>query len=227
MNDEIVSIEEPVLLVGGAIGDNPLLKGLLAEFNFAVGVDSGADWLMSVGRVPDALIGDLDSVSMATRTAMPTERVHHIEEQDSTDFDKALRSVSGPLIVGIGFLGGQADHLLAVLNTLVRFQDRAVVLVGEKDVIFHLPPAIYLDLEPGTRVSLFPMREVDGMSTGLHWPIEGLEMAPWGQIGTSNHADGPVHINMHGSGMLLILPVSQRRLVQQALASAGGLWPAL
>ncbi|MCK0149017.1 thiamine diphosphokinase [Marivita sp. S6314] len=227
MNTAIVFSDEPVLLVGGAIGDNAQLSELLNEFRTVVAADSGADWLMQVGRVPDALIGDLDSVSDATRAAIPADRVHHIAEQDSTDFDKALRSISAPLVVGIGFLGGQVDHLLAAMTVLARFPHRAILLVGQDDVVLHLPPRIELDLAPETRVSLFPMRAVTGRSTGLRWPIDGLRFSPDRRVGTSNKADGPVTLRMDGAGMLLILPVQERAQLATALVQADGLWPAL
>ena len=228
MNKVIVFSDAPVLLVGGATGDNTQLLQLLDEVDTVVAADSGADWCRSVGRLPDAVIGDLDSVSDETRKALPPDRVHHIAEQDSTDFDKALRSISAPLVIGIGFLGGQIDHMLAAMTVLVRYQDRAVMLVGEEDVVLHAPPALELSLTAGTRVSLFPMAPVSGKSTGLEWPIDGISFDPSTRVGTSNRATGPISLSMETAGMLLILPVSERRQVQDALLSLGdGLWPAL
>lgn len=227
MNDPIVLSREPVLLVGGAHGDNAQLLSLLNEVATVVAADSGADWLHAVGRLPDALIGDLDSVTDVTRAAMPPHAVHLITEQDSTDFDKALRSIDAPLILGIGFLGGQVDHLLAAMTVLARYPDRAIVLVGERDVVAHLPPRIDLPVSSGCRVSLYPMRPVSGTSTGLHWPIDGLELSPGGRVGTSNRADGPVTLTVQSPGLLIILPVSERSGLQQALVQAGGSWPAL
>jgi thiamine pyrophosphokinase len=227
MNQTIVYSQEPVLLVGGSIGDNSQLSELLDGAGTVVAADSGADWLRALGHLPDALIGDLDSVSQETRAAIPRDRVHHIPEQDTTDFDKALRSIAAPLVIGIGFLGGQVDHLLAAMTVLARYPDRAVVLVGKRDVVAHLPPQIALPISQGTRVSLFPLRAVSGTSTGLHWPIDGVDMTPDTRVGTSNRADGPVTLTMHNPGMLLILPLPQRGALQQALAECGGLWPAL
>jgi len=227
MNVAIVFSDAPVLLVGGAHGDNRHLSRLLDEVDTVVAADSGADWLAAVGRKPDALIGDLDSVSETTRAALAEDRVHYIAEQDSTDFDKAVRSIKAPLILCLGFLGGRVDHLMAALTVLARYPDRAIVLVGDKDVVAHLPPSIDLPLEPGTRVSLYPMCEVEGTSTGLHWPIDGLLMTPDARVGTSNRAEGAVRIRMHSAGMLIILPVSQRAVLQRALLGADGLWPAL
>lgn len=197
----------------------------MAEVDTVVAADSGADWLMSLGRVPDALIGDLDSVSPATRAAMPRERVHRIAEQDSTDFDKALRNIRAPLVIGIGFLGGQVDHLMAAMTVLMRYRDRAVLLVGDEDVVAHLPPRLDLSLEVGTRVSLYPLRRVSGTSRGLQWPIDGLTLSPDLRVSTSNRATGPVELVMEGAGMLLILPVSMRLPLQRALGRCGGSWP--
>jgi len=226
MNDAIVFSNTPVLLVGGAVGDNAQLRAILNDVDCVVAADSGADWLRAVGRLPDALIGDLDSVSDATRNAIPSDRVHRIEEQDSTDFDKALRSIDAPLVIGIGFLGGQVDHLLAAMTVLARHHHRAIVLVGAQDVVAHLPPNIDLPLTSGTRVSLYPMRAVQGASTGLRWPIDGLTMSPVTRTGTSNEAEGAVRLTMSDPGMLIILPVSRRVLLQEALARCGGWWPA-
>lgn len=227
MNQAIVFSQAPVLLVGGAHGDNAQLEQLLTEIETVVAADSGADWLRSVGRLPDALIGDLDSVSDSTRAALPEGAVHHIAEQNSTDFDKAVRSIAAPLIVGIGFLGGQVDHLLAVMTVMARYPDRAIMLVGDHDVVAHVPPKIDLPLTKGTRVSLYPMRAVSGTSVGLHWPIDGLELSPGERVGTSNRADGSVSLTAQGPGLLLILPLSERSVLEQALMQADGLWPAL
>ncbi|MCR9107328.1 thiamine diphosphokinase [Marivita sp. XM-24bin2] len=227
MDDPIVLSQEPVLLVGGAHGDNAQLLAVLVEAGTVVAADSGADWIASTGRLPDVLIGDLDSVSDATRGAMPPTAVHQIAEQDSTDLDKAIRSISAPLILGIGFLGGQVDHLLAAMTVLSRYPDRAIMLIGDHDVVAHVPPRLDLWLEVGTRVSLFPMRLVRGRSTGLHWPIDGLDLSPYDRVGTSNRADGPVSIQAEEPGLLIILPVSERNVLQQALLQASDRWPAL
>lgn len=225
MNRPIVVSEKPVLLVGGAGGDNRQLLQLLDEVETVVAADSGADWLRSIGRLPDALIGDLDSVSGDVRAAMPSGRVHEIAEQESTDFDKCLRNIRAPLVMGLGFLGARVDHMLAAMTVLLRRADTPCILLGARDAVAHLPPTLALDLPVGTRLSLFPLAQVSGRSKGLEWPIDGLHMAPDGRVGTSNRVTGPVMLDMSGPGMLIILPVSERAALQAGLARAGGSWP--
>ncbi|HKK97423.1 MAG TPA: thiamine pyrophosphokinase, partial [Marivita sp.] len=124
-------------------------------------------------------------------------------------------------------LGGQVDHLLAAMTVLVRYPDRRVMMVGDEDILTHLPPSLDLPLAKNTRVSLYPMREVEGASQGLHWPVDGLLMSPSTRGGTSNRAEGSVSLRMKDYGMLLILPLSTRAVLQRALLRSDDSWPAL
>ena len=72
-----------------------------------------------------------------------------------------------------------------------------------------MPADITLQIAAGTRFSLFPFASVQGVSKGLKWPIDKLNFAPNGRIGTSNQTIGEsVSLKMHGSGMIAILPRS-------------------
>lgn len=169
------------------------------------------------GLLPEAVIGDLDSISAAARAALSPDRLHLIAEQDTTDFEKCLTRIDAPLILGLGFGGPRLDHWLAVANALVRHPDLPCVILGGADIAFAAPPRISLPLAPGTRVSLFPLAPVTGRSVGLRWPIEGLHLAPDGRIGTSNEALGPVHLEFDAAGMLVILPRATLSLITAVL----------
>jgi thiamine pyrophosphokinase len=161
---------------------------------------------VAMGRLPDAVIGDFDSVTPATLGALPADRLHRIDEQDTTDFEKCLTRIAAPLILGLGFTGARSDHGLAVWNALVRHADRRCLILSRDDVAFVAPRALSLDLAPGTRVSLFPMGEVRGRSAGLRWGIDAVDFAPDRAIGTSNVATGPVRLTFSVPKMIVILP---------------------
>jgi len=210
MNQVIVDSLQGVTLAGGG----PFSKAALARaLRFApriVGVDGGADRLLALGAEPEAVIGDLDSISAAARARL-AGRLFPISEQITTDFDKALRSIRAPFVLGLGFAGARLDHGLAAMTTLVQRADRRCILVGPKDLAFAAPDHLVLDLRPGDPVSLFPLGRVTGQSTGLEWPIQGLDFAPDGRIGTSNRAvTRRVVLEFDAPGMLVILP--RRRL---------------
>ncbi len=226
MKRRIVYHDGPVLLVGGGACPDPVLKSALTKADCIVAADSGAGRVLALGRMPDAVIGDLDSLAPEDLARLPAERVHHIAEQDSTDFDKALRHIEAPLVLGYGFLGARLDHQLAAMTVLALRPERRCILVGDEDVAFICPPRLALDLAHGTRVSLYPLGPVTGRSDGLVWPLDGLVFAPDGRIGTSNAATGPVRLDMDGPSMLLILPVACLDGVMAALAEADATWPA-
>jgi len=119
---------------------------------------------------------------------------------------KALRSISAPLVIAVGFTGGRVDHQLAAFHVIATQTTRPCIVLGASEVIFHCPAQVELPVAEGDAVSLFPMRKVTGRSTGLHWPIDGLDFDPVQLIGTSNRATGPVKLWMDGPGMLCIAP---------------------
>ncbi|MEL7027193.1 MAG: thiamine diphosphokinase [Pseudomonadota bacterium] len=202
--ETLVRSDRPVLLIGPVSVEREVFLDRLTPETLVVAADGGADQALSMGVVPDFVIGDFDSYSGDAR--IPNDRRYPVAEQDSTDFEKCLARIEAPLVLAMGFLGRRIDHGLAVMSVLARFPAGTCILVSHDDVVVHCPNRIELDLAAETRVSLFPMAAVRGWSTGLNWPIEGIDFAPNGAIGTSNHATGPIQITMEGPGMLLILP---------------------
>ncbi|OSP56702.1 thiamine diphosphokinase [Pseudoruegeria sp. SK021] len=222
----ILSADVPVTLAGGGDLLSSDLRDCLALAPRLVAADGGADRLLVLGALPEAVIGDMDSISKAGRAALPRDVLYPVAEQDSTDFEKCLTRVHAPIILALGVLGPRSDHALAAYNTLVRHPDRRCILVDDSDIVLLAPPSLSLDLAPETRVSLFPMAPLGGRSTGLFWPIDGLEFAPNLQTGTSNRATGPVRLEFDAAAMLLILPRAMLPALIAAVLAAPG-WPAI
>ncbi|RJL20108.1 thiamine diphosphokinase [Paracoccus siganidrum] len=200
---------------GGAVAPQDL--GLALEVApLLVAADSGADRALSLGEAPDWVIGDMDSISAGARRLIPAERIVQVAEQDSTDFTKCLTRIAAPFVMAVGFAGLRLDHTLAALNTMARVPRPPVILLTSDDIVFVAPPRLTLPLMPGTRVSLYPMGPARGVSTGLEWPIEGLDFAPDRRVGTSNRATGLVTLRLEGT-MLLMLPRDALATVMTAL----------
>jgi thiamine pyrophosphokinase len=206
MNHPIVDSLDGVTLVGGGPVTASQLARARALAPRIVGADGGADRVLRLGAEPEAVIGDMDSISPAAKERLGG-RLFPVGEQDTTDFDKALRAIAAPFVLGLGFAGARSDHGLAVLNSLVRHPTRRCFILGSRDVTFLCPPELALDLPRGARLSLYPMGPVTGRSEGLRWPLEGLNFAPDGMIGTSNVVTGPVRLRFTAPKMLVILPV--------------------
>ena len=211
--EPLVRSDTLVTLVGGGVVGSDDLKWALARAPLLVAADGAAETVLAAGYLPDAVIGDMDSVGPARRLIAP-DRLFEIAEQDTTDFEKCLARITAPGVLAIGFLGKRLDHSLATLSTIARRRSRCL-LIGPKDVAFAAPARVDLDLKAGTRVSLFPFAPVTGRSNGLRWPIDGLELSPTGRIGTSNEALG--HVSLHAEGLIVLLPRAARDRAFKAL----------
>lgn len=198
--------ESAVTLLGAVPSSGENLEEFLAFAPFLVAADGGAARAIAQGHLPEAVIGDFDSLAEEVAGKLPPDRLIRVVEQETTDFEKCLTRIRAPLILAVGFTGRRLDHELAVYNALVRYPDRRCVVVGAHDIVFVPPPDIALDLPFGSRLSLFPLAPVTGRSEGLRWPIAGLDFRPDGRIGTSNEVTGPVRMQFDAPGMLVITP---------------------
>ncbi|MGV8985006.1 MAG: thiamine diphosphokinase [Cypionkella sp.] len=206
MTEVIVQSTGGVTLAGGGRFSASLLALARNLAPRLVAADGGADRLLALGAEPEAVIGDFDSISIAAQKRL-AGRLFPIREQVSTDFDKALRSIAAPFVLGLGFAGQRLDHGLAVLNGLVSHPGKRCLILSGTDVTFLAPCDLTLRLAVGSRLSLFPMGPVEGESTGLRWPLQGLKFAPGGVIGTSNEVSAPeVRLTFNAALMLVILP---------------------
>lgn len=226
MNARIVQSSTGVTLVGGGRVTQPLFRRALRLAPCLVAADGGADRALALGRIPEAVIGDLDSLSPEGRARLPEGRLHRIDEQETTDFDKCLRSIEAPFVLGLGLAGPRLDHMLAALNTLARHPDRRCLILGAREVCFLCPPRLELALPVGTRLSLFPLAPVEGESHGLRWPLAGPAFAPAGRIGTSNETAAPrVSLAFSAPAMLVLLPARALRAALAALVGHGAARP--
>lgn len=216
MNQVIVDSQQGVTLAGGAAFSAALLARALAFGPRIVGADGGADRLLRHGVVPEAVIGDMDSISKPAQMRL-RGRLFPVAEQETTDFDKALSRIRAPFILGLGFVGARIDHGLAVLTSLARHSGQRCLVLGPQDVTFLAPPTLALDLPKGSRLSLYPLGPVQGESEGLRWPIAGLAFAPERVIGTSNEVTGPVQLRFDAPRMLVIVPLRSLEAVLRAV----------
>ena len=193
--------------MGGADFSDDLFKEVYDNELPIIAADGGANFLAENNIYPELVMGDLDSVSEQNVQNIEPKKVIRIPDQDSTDLEKVLLNTQSPLTIGIGFLGSQIDHELAALSALAKFPEKKIILIGEHDIIFLVPPNFSLRSYVGMRVSLYPLDEVKVKSDGLKWTTNGLTMKPTGQIGTSNKATGKsIILAPNQPKLLLILP---------------------
>jgi len=218
--ETIVQTATGITVLGAAPTKKPQLRQALAFAPVLVAADGGVKTALKNGHIPQAVIGDMDSMPPDAIGAVPAERVHRISEQETTDFDKVLARSDARFAIALGVTGAREDHTLGVFSSLVRFRKFPVIVLSDCDVIFTCPQSLRLTVPVGTRCSLFPMAAVTAQSQGLKWPLDGIDLAPWGRNAVSNETSlAEVTVNPSGPGLLCILP---RRFLKNALHALCG-----
>ena len=219
-----LEFEQPVLLLGGADVPVEQLHPQLARGFALVAADGGANQLLGSEVIPDAIIGDMDSLAHRDNWARRC-RTLHIAEQDSTDFEKCLYSTHAPWYLALGFCGQRLDHTLASLHVLVRrLKTHNVLLLSEDDVILVCEGSVRLEMSPGARLSIFPLTAVEfKSSSGLLYPLHGLQMAIGSSIGTSNSvSESTVNIEVDADSdgyFALIAPIAEQAAFETLISS--------
>ena len=203
----IVASKHPVLLVGGGqIGTNDINTALPFSKKL-VAADGGAARVLAEGHMPEAVIGDMDSLTKKASEAF-FDRLHKIDDQNTTDFEKCVQRIEAPMILGVGFLGGRLDHQLSVFNVLARYPAKNVVLLGPEDACALVPEGgLLLELPTGSRLSLMPVGAASVHTEGLRWNVSGDDMRPDAFVSASNEVAGAVSIRARGP-VMIILPRS-------------------
>ncbi len=193
LRETFLDVDGLLVIVGGGAVDLALLKQLHEGGATVIGADGGANVFAQLGIVPAAIIGDLDSLEGRADWETKTQ-VLEIFEQDTTDFEKCLYSVSATATICLGMSGKRLDHTLAALNTLLEYSYvRVLAMVSETDLILVAQGYFAFDVEQGARVSVHPYWPVlFEKSRGLEYPLDGVELAPGQRLGTSNRAVGGV-----------------------------------
>lgn len=185
-----------------------LLQTLAGAADLVIAADGGADKALSAGVRPQAVVGDLDSVSVAARSALPPEALHRVPSPDATDLQKAIdfaleRGARRIDIAAAG--GGRADHALANLSVLPLYRGMATVrVIDDLFEIELVEGEAVIDAAVGTVVSLVAIGECRGITTlGLRWNLVDHTLA-FSPHGVHNEvAEPPATVSVRSGDLLL------------------------
>jgi thiamine pyrophosphokinase len=173
-----------LLIANGPIEQPEVLKKRIAAggFDLVVGVDGGAAKALALGIRVNAVIGDMDSLSEATRQACEgAEFITHPREKDETDLELAMAYVmqkgAGEIVMACA-AGGRLDS--AIDNVLLMARNRETpckiaLWHGGQTAWIIQPPGEEITGEQGDTLSLIPMSgDASGVTTaGLKYPLRG------------------------------------------------------
>ena len=176
---------------------------------FVIAADAGIEKLNKAGVAPDLIIGDFDS--LGTRPSGENVRVFPVEKDD-TDTMLALKeamSLGYDTVIISGGLGGELDHTMANLQTLLYACENGInaFLTDGITTATVISDSITLGSENSGRCSVFAFGgEAIGVSiSGLKYEASGITLSPSFPLGVSNHFVGKEAKISLQSGRLLII----------------------
>lgn len=185
--------QEPALIVAnGESCSYDLLRSLLEWCPHTVVCDGALERILELEIQPDVVIGDFDSIS--TRPPLLHTQYIHLEDQNTTDLEKAINYLLAKGYTDINVLwatGKRLDHTLNNFATLAKYADKRIVLMDDHSRTFILPLSYQKRYENGQALSLIPLHTAAGITTqNLKYNLTNEELSFGKRSGTSNEAYG-------------------------------------
>jgi thiamine pyrophosphokinase len=147
-------------------------------------------------RLPDAIVGDMDSLSPKLRKEY-SGIVHHFTEQEHNDQTKAFRFLMEhwhdvDTIHILGATGKREVHTIGNMSLLMEYAREYgacgipkgsapyVDMVSDKATIFAITDSCSIQVGEGRPVSIFsPDNSLNIKSVGLEWPLDNVIFDNW------------------------------------------------
>lgn len=205
-----------VIILNQPVNKNAL-KAIFESALMIVCADAGADRLLALEtdssvpiRLPDVIIGDLDSISKEAEQHYRHKGVSIEKDPDqySTDFTKALKWIRKQIdiqgrfkaldVVVLSGLGGRVDQGFSQIHHLYMAESNDQLLRGRIYLVSEQSLTFILDageneilIEPNTfeeNVGIIPVMGPTRISIkGFEWDVEDWLTEFGGQVSTSNH----------------------------------------
>lgn len=211
-----------LIFVNGKLDRFDWISPLLERAHVVIAADGGANHLERFERVPDVVIGDMDSISPVLRKkyeSLGVVLLYHPKDKDETDLELALRFAVEHYSEDIGIvgsMGGRVDQLLGNILLLSNpdFNGRHIEVLEENQRAWLAENFTVIEGQPGDLVSLIPIKgDVMIKSTdGLKWPLENDELVFGETRGISNEMVKSVAQVKVNEGTLLCVHIEKTGL---------------
>ena len=198
---------------------------LLSRADYIVCCDGALDRYLrytrdrSMTRLPDAVIGDMDSISASSRKKYAHLAVK-VDDQETNDQTKAFdyvirtfRDVSE--IIFLAATGKREDHTLGNMSLLMEYARRDDVkasgihieMVSDYSTIIPVTDSTELDCGQGRSISIIsPDSSLRIRSEGLQWPTDNVIFDNWWKATLNRASEDTVKLTFsHPSAALVIM----------------------
>jgi thiamine pyrophosphokinase len=195
-----------VIVADGNFPQHEIPLGYLKNAKQIICCDGSTQNLILAGMQPDAIVGDLDSLSdeLANRFA---DRIFLDENQETNDLTKAVMwciEIGYRDIVIVGGTGKREDHTIGNISLLADYIGNVnVIMVTDTGIFRPLLKSSEILSFPSQQVSIFSIDpETEVTSYGLKYPLSQTKLTNW-WFATLNESLGD-RFSLDFSGRLIV-----------------------
>ena len=207
-----------VILADGDFPADPIPLSFLEKAERIVCCDGAALALVRHGMTPDAIVGDLDSLSADFRKRY-SECLVHVEEQDDNDLTKAFRfcmEKGWKNIIILGATGKREDHTLGNLSLLADYslQAEKISLVTDHGIFVAVNTPGRFESSKGEQISIFALDEgIKVTSENLKYPMKEYPLRRWWQATLNEALEENFSLDFEKGKFLLIFRAFRGRKI--------------
>lgn len=206
-------LPDAVILCNGDYPTHPIAKAILAHARFICCCDGAGMKFIDHGNIPNAIVGDGDSLPESFKTKYK-DIFHPVEEQEDNDQTKATLYCMAQGYKDICYLGStgkREDHTLGNISLLTRYRkdfNIQVTMVTDYGYFIPVEGDCTFDTFAGQQISIFNINCTNLRGNGFRWKTYAYQSL-W--QGTLNESTGN-SVRMIGDGDYLIFRTFNAKL---------------
>lgn len=191
-------MKKAVIFINGNLSDLSQVKRIITKKDCLIAADGGIKHILKLRLIPQIIIGDLDSTSLALQKKLKNFKMEWIKyptKKNKTDFELAVdfslkRKFQEIIIFGI--FGDRIDHFLANIFLLTKIQIKnkliKIKIIEGKKEIYILNKTIIINGKVGDEISIIPIVDkLEGVTThGLEYQLKNEVLMFGSTKGISN-----------------------------------------
>ena len=206
-------IPNTIVVADGSFPEHGIPLGYLKEASRIICCDGSAERLVIAGYTPDAIVGDMDSLSEDLKNRF-ADRLYPDESQDTNDLTKAVmwcHEMNYRDIIILGGTGKREDHTLGNISLLAEYAENVNIrMITDTGIFIPFLQGCNVSSFKGQQISIFSIDpETEVSSAGLKYPLNKLKIKNW-WVATLNEALGDTFsLEFRGGRVIVYLKLNE------------------
>jgi thiamine pyrophosphokinase len=198
-----------IILANGKFPENEIPLGYLKSADRIICCDGSAENLINAGYIPDAIVGDMDSLNDELKNRF-SDRIFTDDEQETNDLTKTVNwcheSGYNDIII-LGATGNREDHTIGNVSLLAEYLKYVnVKMVTDTGIFLPFLESCRVPSFPGQQVSIFSIDpDIEITSKGLRYQLIGRKLKNWWEATLNETTSEYFELKFDGGAVIVFL----------------------